>query len=84
MSVVSSPPSIDAGAAPRNTLPASDRLSALNVNCLRCNPWSSSFFTSGNRSALVFGIGRVLPQSTPSDSSALANAFSWAWSRTIR
>ena len=65
VSVVSSPPSIDAGAVPRNTLPASDRLSALKVYCLRCSPWSSSFLTSGNRSAFVFGIGRVLPQLTP-------------------
>ena len=66
------PPFVTAGAAPRKTLPASERLSALKVYCLRCSPWSSSFLTSGNRSASVLGIGSVAPQLTPSDSSAFA------------
>ena len=51
---------------------------SLNVNWTLCNPWSTNRFTSGKRSALVFGIGSTEPQLTPRLSNALANAFSWA------
>ena len=72
------------GETPRKIRPASDRLSRLKLYCLDCSPISTSCRTSGKASALVFGIGSVVFQLTPSDSSAFAYAFSWAWSRTIR
>jgi len=80
---VRSVPSFE-GDAPWKIRPASLLPSRSKLYCLLWSPRSSSYFTSGNRSALVFGIGRSLPQSTPSVSSALAYAFSCAWSRTIR
>ena len=73
----SSVPSFE-GDMPWKIRPASDWPPRSKEYCLLWSPWSTSSLTSGNCSALVFGMGSAAPQLTPRLSNAFANAFSWA------